>query len=49
MAQFVPLQQRLDQADALNTWTTAIGSAVFAVLPGFEPGGWLGEALFAQL
>ena len=43
--QFVPLQQRLDEGDALNEWTTAIGSAEFAILPGFERGGWLGERL----
>lgn len=41
--QFTPLQRSLDESDALNEWTTAIGSAEFAVLPGFEPGGWLGE------
>ncbi|WP_166349147.1 Dyp-type peroxidase [Phytoactinopolyspora limicola] len=44
-AQFVPIQRRLDELDLLNTYTTPIGSAVFAVLPGCEPGGWLGEAL----
>lgn len=43
--QLVPLQQHLDEADALNRWTTAIGSAEFAVLPGFQPGGWLGQGL----
>lgn len=43
--QLVPLQQRLDEADALNRWTTAVGSAEFAVLPGFAPGQWLGQAL----
>lgn len=43
--QFVPIQQRLDRGDALNEWTTAIGSAEFAILPGFEQGGWLGETL----
>lgn len=43
--QFVPLQQHLDEADALNRWTTAIGSAEFAVLPGFQQGGWLGQGL----
>ena len=46
--QFTPIQQRLDHADALNEWTTAIGSAVFAVLPGFAPGGWLGDSLLAR-
>ncbi len=43
--QFTPMQQRLDNADLLNEWTTAVGSAVFAVLPGFQEGGWLGETL----
>jgi len=44
--QFVPVQQRLADADGLNPWITTIGSAVFAVLPGAEPGGYLGAALF---
>jgi len=43
--QFVPLQRSLDELDQLNEWTTAIGSAVFVVLPGFEAGSWLGESL----
>ncbi|MEZ5097329.1 MAG: Dyp-type peroxidase [Nocardioides sp.] len=46
-AQFVPLQRRLDRGDALNTWTTAVGSASAAVLPGFQRGGWLGDTLLA--
>lgn len=45
--QFVPIQQRLDAGDALNTWTTAVGSAVFAVPPGFGPGTWIGHNLLA--
>ncbi len=45
--QFVPLQRSLDELDQLNEWTTAIGSAVFVVLPGFEDGSWLGESLLA--
>lgn len=45
--QFVPIQQRLDEADLLNEWVTHTGSAVFAMLPGFAPGGMLGETLFA--
>lgn len=45
--QFVPVQQALDQSDQLNEWTAAIGSATFAVLPGFEQGSWLGEQLLA--
>lgn len=44
--QFVPIQQRLDEADLMNEWVTHTGSAVFAMLPGFAPGGMLGETLF---
>ncbi len=46
-AQFSRIQRRLDRTDALNEWTTAIGSAEFAVLPGYRPGGWLGQSLLA--
>lgn len=46
-AQFLPIQQRLDQLDLLNQWTTPIGSAVFAVPPGAREGGFVGEDLFA--
>lgn len=45
LRQFVPVQQRLADADLLNLWTTPIGSAVFAVLPGCAEGEVLGEAL----
>ena len=45
--QFTPMQQRLDLADLLNEWTTATGSAVFAILPGFGEGGWLGDTLLS--
>ena len=44
-AQFVPIQERLAQADLLNTWTTPLGSAVFAILPGCDEHGFLGETL----
>ena len=43
--QFTPLQRRLDELDLLNTWTTPIGSAVFAIPPGCEAGGYIGETL----
>lgn len=43
--QYVPIQRRLDELDMLNRWTTPIGSAVFAVLPGCEPGEFLGQRL----
>ena len=45
--QYVPIQDRLAEADHLNLWTTPIGSAVFAVPPGCQPDGYIGEALFA--
>jgi len=44
-AQFVPIQQRLADSDLFNTWTTPIGSAVFAIPPGCQPGGYLGDTL----
>jgi dye decolorizing peroxidase len=43
--QFVPVQQRLAELDLMNTWTTPIGSAVFALPPGCQPGGYIGEGL----
>ncbi len=46
-AQFVPIQRRLDELDMLNDYTTPIGSAVVAVLPGVPEGGWFGEALLS--
>lgn len=43
--QFIPVQRRLDQGDALNEWTTAIGSAVFVIPPGFGPDSYLAKGL----
>ena len=43
--QFVAIQSRLTQMDSLNTWTTAIGSALFAILPGCAEGSWIGEGI----
>jgi len=45
--QFVPIQRRLGQFDALNEYIKHVGSAVFAVPPGTHPGGYVGEGLFA--
>lgn len=42
---FVPVQRKLDLQDALNEWTTAIGSAVFAILPGWHEGEYPGHTL----
>ncbi|MGN6608505.1 MAG: iron uptake transporter deferrochelatase/peroxidase subunit [Jatrophihabitans sp.] len=47
-AQFVPIQQRLGQHDALNEYIRHTGSAILAVPPGLQgPGDWWGRALFA--
>lgn len=43
--QFVPVQQRLAEADAMNRWITTVGSATFAILPGTGPDGYLGRPL----
>ncbi|MCD0449211.1 Dyp-type peroxidase [Actinocorallia sp. API 0066] len=43
--QFTPVQRRLADADLLNLWTTATGSAVFALPPGCGADGWVGEGL----
>lgn len=45
-AQFIPLQARLADADALNEYIQHVASAVFAILPGVEQDGWLGQTLF---
>lgn len=45
--QFVPLQRRLAELDALNRHILHTGSALFACPPGVEPGGFIGEGLFA--
>jgi dye decolorizing peroxidase len=45
--QFLPVQQRLADADLLNIWTTPVGSAVFTVLPGCTEGEILGGELLA--
>lgn len=43
--QFLPVQERLAEADLLNLWTVPVGSAVFAILPGCVEGEWLGQHL----
>ncbi|WP_156759004.1 Dyp-type peroxidase [Microbacterium karelineae] len=45
--QFTPIQRRLDEIDLLNEWTTPIGSAVFALPPGCDEGGFIGETILA--
>jgi dye decolorizing peroxidase len=47
LAQFLPIQRRLDELDLLNQWTTPIGSAVFAIPPGCAEGEHLGQSVLA--
>lgn len=42
---FVPVQRRLGKLDALNEYIVHTGSGLFAVPPGFSPGGYAGETL----
>lgn len=44
-AGFIPIQRSLDEADALNGFTTHTGSALFAIPPGAGPGGYVGQTL----
>lgn len=43
--QFLPIQRNLAERDLMNDWITPIGSAVFAIPPGCQPGGWIGQTL----
>jgi deferrochelatase/peroxidase EfeB len=45
--QFVAIQRRLGQVDALNEYIKHVGSALFAIPPGAAPGGFVGEGLLA--
>lgn len=47
--QFIKVQNSLGSIDALNEYTTARGSAIFACFPGVAKGGYLGQALFESL
>lgn len=44
--QYTPIQDRLAETDHLNLWTIPTGSAVFAIPPGCDAGGYIGEPLF---
>jgi deferrochelatase/peroxidase EfeB len=46
-AQFAALQRRLGSADALNEYIVHTTTALFAIPPGTQPGGFVGSALFA--
>ena len=43
--QFVPLQNKLAQGDALNEYIEHVASAHFAIPPGVGPGEWIGGTL----
>ncbi|MFD9682426.1 Dyp-type peroxidase [Rhodococcus sp. NPDC059969] len=43
--QYLPVQQRLSDFDALNEWTTPIGSAVYLIPPGCSENDYLGSGL----
>jgi len=45
--QFVTIQRRLGQIDALNEYIKHVGSALFAVPPGASRGAYVGEPLLA--
>jgi deferrochelatase/peroxidase EfeB len=45
--QFIPLQQKLAEHDALNEYIQHVGSGIFAVPPGVAVGHAIGAALFA--
>ena len=46
--QFVPVQRKLAEGDALSAYTRHVGSAVFAIPPGARPGGFIAEAMFER-
>lgn len=43
---YLDIQKRLNAIDDLNRWTTPIGSALFIIPRGTEPGGYIGEKFF---
>lgn len=47
VTQYLPVQERLAEHDDLNEWTTPIGSAVYAIVPGATESRPLGTSLFA--
>jgi deferrochelatase/peroxidase EfeB len=46
--QFVPVQRRLAEHDALSRFSRPIGSAVFAIPPGARPDGFVADELLTQ-
>ena len=48
-AAFVSVQRALSRDDAMNEYVRHVGSSLWAVLPGVQPGGWLGEDLLGPV
>jgi deferrochelatase/peroxidase EfeB len=44
---YIPMQTRIARHDGMSEYLQHTGSALFAVPPGVQPGGYLGQALFA--
>lgn len=44
--QFAEIQQQLAERDHLNKWTTPIGSSLWVIPQGVQPGDWLASGLF---
>ena len=43
---FIRIFERMAQLDAMNQFTTHVGSALFAIPPGATPGSFIGQTLF---
>jgi len=44
---YVPMQNAMAKNDLMSEYLKHTGSGLFAIPPGFQPGGYLGETLFA--
>ena len=46
LQRYLGIQAALNEVDELNRWTTPVGSALFIIPPGTQPGGYIGENFF---
>jgi dye decolorizing peroxidase len=46
LKRYLDIQARLNTMDDLNRWTTPVGSALFIVPRGAQPGGYIGDEFF---
>ena len=44
---FVPVQRALARSDVMNEYVRHVGSSLWAVPPGVQPGGWIGQTLLS--